>query len=399
MRILFLTPQMPYPPQKGTALRNWGLIKGLATKHDVAVLSFLDPGQTNVLAPHFLSVCRGEVISPPERTTRARLLDIARTSAPDMALRLASDSYADRLRYWLIHEEFDVVHIEGIEMAPYMDIVAAAIRRSLIIFDDHNCEYLLQRRSFETDIRQVQRWPAAAYSFIQWKRLRRYEAEVCSRADRVIAVSDADAAALHMILPNAEIAVVPNGIDSTAYRPQDSATQEESAIVFTGTMDFRPNIDAVLWFAQEVLPAIKQKVPNIHLYIVGQRPHNRLQCLMNNPSVTVTGWVEDPRPYIASAAVYVVPLRVGGGTRLKLLEAMAMGKAVVSTRLGAEGYPVVDGQELVLADSPEDFASAVVELLNDPQWRRALGEQGRAFVEQHYDWKSIIPQVEALYYT
>lgn len=399
MRILFLTPQMPYPPQKGTSLRNWGLIEGLAANHDVVVLSFLDPGQTNVLAPHLLSVCRGEAVSPPERTTRTRLLDIARTAAPDMALRLASDSYADRLRYWLIHEEFDVVHFEGIEMTPYLEIVTTAESRPLIIFDDHNCEYLLQRRSFETDIRQVRRWPAAAYSFIQWKRLCRYEAEVCSHADRVIAVSDADAVALHRIVPNTEIVVVPNGIDSTAYKPQETATREESALVFTGTMDFRPNVDAVLWFTQEALPAIKQKVPNVHLYVVGQRPHKRLQRLMNNPSVTVTGWVEDPKPYISKAAICVVPLRVGGGTRLKLLEAMSMGKAVVSTRLGAEGYPVSDGQELVLVDSPEEFASAVVRLLNHPEWRRALGEQGRAFVEQHYDWKAIIPRVEALYQT
>jgi len=397
MRILFLTPQMPYPPEKGTSLRNWGFIKGLALKHDVVVLSFLDPGQKSILDPYFLSICRGEVVLPPKRTTRTRLFDIVRTSAPDMALRLASDVYADRLRYWLDQEEFDVVHFEGIEMTPYLDIVAAADTRPLIIFDDHNCEYLLQRRSFETDIRQIQRWPAAVYSFIQWIRLRRYEADVCGRANRVIAVSDADAAALHRLVPNTEIAVVPNGIDSVVYKPHASAMQEESALVFTGTMDFRPNVDAVLWFVQEVLPAIKQKVSNIHLYVVGQRPHSRLHCLMNDPSVTITGWVEDPKPYIARAAVYVVPLRVGGGTRLKLLEAMSLGKAVVSTRLGAEGYPVSDGKELILADSPEEFASAVVQLLNDSAWRRSLGEQGCTFVKQHYDWKMIIPQVEALY--
>jgi len=399
MRILFLTPQMPYPPQKGTALRNWGLITGLAGKHDVVVLSFLDPEQPSRIPPEFRAVCRGEVIAPPVRTLYTRLLDMVRTSAPDMALRLAASSYAERLCYWLNHEQFDVVHIEGIEMTPYLDVIATSERRPLIVFDDHNCEHLLQRRAFETDIQQPGRWPAAIYSFVQWRRLRKYEAEICSRADRVIAVSETDAEALRKLVPDTNIAVIPNGINSDVYKPHDPSIQDESALVFTGTMDFRPNVDAVLWFAQKALPQIKARVPNVHLYVVGQRPHRRLQSLMHNPSVTITGRVDDPKPYIAKAAVYVVPLRVGGGTRLKLLEAMSMGKAIVSTRLGAEGFPVSDGKELVLADSPADFASAVVELLNHPERRRLLGEQGRIFVEQQYDWRAIIPRVESLYHT
>jgi glycosyltransferase involved in cell wall biosynthesis len=162
-------------------------------------------------------------------------------------------------------------------------------------------------------------------------------------------------------------------------------------------MDFRPNVDAVLWFAEQVLPLIAASTPDVHLYVVGQRPHRRLRQLADNPRVTITGRVDDPKPYIARAEVYVVPLRVGGGTRLKLLEAMSMGKAVVSTHLGAEGFPVSDGKELVLADDPAAFASAVVQLIDNPEWRSALGKEGRAFVKQKYDWQIIVPQIEALY--
>ena len=408
MRILFLTPQLPYPPQKGTALRNWGLISGLAERHEVALLSFLAAppmegvkvGETAPLS----AICRVETVEAPVRTLRDRLRDMFTTRQPDMALRLASETYGRRLADWLAREAFDVVHVEGIEMAPYLDVIeatpprfrGAGEGRPLVVFDDHNCEYLLQQRAFLTDLRIPGRWPGAAYSFVQWRRLRRYEAWACRRADRVLAVSEADAAALRTLVPGLEVTVVPNGIDTRAYTPTP-APPHIPTLIFTGTMDFRPNVDAVLWFAREVLPRVRAEVPEAHFVVAGQRPHRRLEGLRGDPAVTLTGWVEDVRPHIAQAAVYVAPLRMGGGTRLKLLEAMAMGKPVVATRLGAEGYPVTDGRELLLADTPADFAAAVVALLRAPERRAELVRAARAFVEQRYDWRVIVPRVEAAY--
>jgi glycosyltransferase involved in cell wall biosynthesis len=153
----------------------------------------------------------------------------------------------------------------------------------------------------------------------------------------------------------------------------------------------------VLWFVQKVLPLVQTEIPEVHFIVVGQRPHRRLDVLRDDPSVTLTGWVEDTRPYITEAAVYVVPLRMGGGTRFKILEAMAMGKPVVSTRLGAEGFPVTHGRDLLLADTPTDFAAAVVSLLRSPEQQARLIRAGRAFVEQQYDWGVIVPKVEAVY--
>jgi sugar transferase (PEP-CTERM/EpsH1 system associated) len=400
MKILFLTPQLPYPPQKGTALRNWGLISGLAARHEVAALSFLDPAQSPEPADLLTSTCRIEVVNPPPRTLRDRLRDMLTTRQPDMALRLASDAYARRLADWLARESFGVVHVEGIELAPYLGVIEAARPRPLVVFDDHNCEYLLQQRVFLTDLRTPARWPGAAYSFVQWRRLRRYEAQVCRRADRVLAVSEADAAALQRLVPGLDVVVIPNGIDTRVYRPEipNAKTQiPKEKLVFTGTMDFRPNVDAVLWFAREVLPRIQKEVPEVSFVIVGQRPHRRLDVLRDDPAVTLTGLVEDTRPYIADAAVYVVPLRMGGGTRFKLLEAMAMGRPVVSTRLGAEGFPVTHGRELLLADTPADFATAVTALVRSRERRAELVRAGRAFVERRYDWRAIVPRVEAVY--
>jgi sugar transferase (PEP-CTERM/EpsH1 system associated) len=400
VKVLFLTPQVPYPPRQGAALRNWGLISGLAKRHEVAALSFLASGQSPELPDLLRAVCRTENVPLPVRALRDRLRVILTTRQPDMALRLASETYAQRLADWLAQESFDVVHVGGIEMAPYLDVVERARPRPLVVFDNLNCEYLLQQRAFITDLYVPGRWPGAAYSFVQWRRLRRYEAQVCRRADRVLAVSEADEAALQKLVPGLDVVVVPNGVDTRAYHPEVSNAKRqisESALVFTGTMDFRPNVDAVLWFARKVLPGVRAEMPEAHFFVVGQRPHRRLDGLRVDPAVTLTGWVEDARPYIAQAAVYVAPLRIGGGTRLKLLEAMATGKPVVATRLGAEGYPVTDGHELLLADTPVDFAAAVVALLRAPEQRAALGRVARAFVEQHYDWRTIVPRVEAAY--
>jgi sugar transferase (PEP-CTERM/EpsH1 system associated) len=397
-KILFLTPQLPYPPRQGAALRNWGLISGLAARHEVAVLSFLAPASSPEGAVA-QQVCRVETVEFPTRTIRDRLRDMLTTRQPDMALRLASEAYARRLADWLAAESFAVVQIGGIEMAPYLDVLEAARPRPRIVFDNLNCEYLLQKRAFLTDLRAPVRWPGAAYSFVQWHRLRRYEAQVCRRADHVLAVSDVDALMLRRLSPTSHVTVVPNGVDTQTYTPTPTPTppHPHTSLVFTGTMDFRPNVDAILWFARHVLPQVQAKVPDVHLFVVGQRPHRRLESLRDDPAITLTGWVEDTRPYIAAAAVYVAPLRIGGGTRLKLLEAMAMGKAVVATRLGAEGYPVTDGRELLLADTPCDFAAAVVALLRAQERRTELGRVARAFVEQQYDWRAIVPRLEAVY--
>lgn len=346
-----------------------------------------------------------KTVLQPERHLSRRVRDMIFKRLPDMGMRLESAHFRTCLATWLAQEPFDVVHIEGIEMAPYLDVVKAAPSRPLVIFDDHNCEYVLQQRAFLTDLQLPTRWPVAAYSLVQWLRLRRYESWACRRADRVLAVSEDDAVALRKLVPGLEVAVVPNGIDTRAYSPAIADSQlpiaglqsSTHSLVFTGTMDFRPNVDAVLWFARQVLPRVRQVVPEAHFVVVGQRPHRRLDRLRKQLAVTLTGWVEDARPYIAQATVYVAPLRMGGGTRLKLLEAMAMGKPVVVTRLGAEGYPVKHKRELLLADAPAEFAAAVANLLKAPERRAALGRTARAFVEQHYDWRAIVPRVERVY--
>ncbi len=274
-----------------------------------------------------------------------------------------------------------------------------AKKRPRLVFDAHNAEFLLQQRIFESDTRNPRRWVGALYSLLQWAKLRRYERALCSQVDQVLACSPADGQALTSLCPGLKPVIVPNGVDTHHYRPDAvaAASLKTPALVFTGKMDFRPNVDAILWFASEVFPRIRHIQPNAHLYVVGKDPHSRLSLLTQTPGITVTGFVDDVRPYIAAAAIYVVPLLTGGGTRLKVLEAMAMGKAIVSSRLGAEGIPVQDGRDLLMADTAAAFAHSVLTLLKSEAQVRQLGQSARRFVERHFDWRQVTAPLEQVY--
>jgi glycosyltransferase involved in cell wall biosynthesis len=422
-RILVLTPQFPYPPHQGTTLRNYNLVAGLAARHRVHLLSFGDPDAA--VGSPLDDLCQSvEVIPPPPpRSLPRRLASLFLTLQPDMALRLPSPAFHAALATYLTRDSFNVVQVEGIEMGPYLLQVAESRPQGqppLLVFDDHNAEYILQQRAWETDLNQPRRWVAAAYSLAQWRKLRRYERHLLRATDRVVAVSEVDAEALRRLVPGLVVTIVPNGVDVNYFRPlppEFFVSPEEAAsdeawemglglwaagqgiwdIVFTGKMDFRPNVDAVLWFTQEVLPQVRREVPEAHFWVVGQKPHPRLDPLRNHPAVTLTGWVEDVRPYTLQAAVCAIPLRIGGGTRLKVLEAMAMGKAIVSTSLGCEGFDLVPGQELLIADTPTEFASAILRLFRDPALRDRLGRAARRFAASRYEWRTIIPRLEQAY--
>jgi glycosyltransferase involved in cell wall biosynthesis len=194
--------------------------------------------------------------------------------------------------------------------------------------------------------------------------------------------------------------VIPNGVDTEQFVPSTQVCAKplaELSMVFTGKMDFRPNVDGMVWFCKEILPRVRSEIPLAHLVIVGQKPSAAVDSLRTRPGVEVTGAVPDIRPFVADAAVYVVPLRMGSGTRLKVLEAMAMGKAIVSTRRGVEGIDVVPGRDVLIADSPVDFARQVVGLLRDPARQQSLGRAARDLAVAKYDWRSIVGAFDAIY--
>ncbi len=404
MHLLFLTPQLPYPPRQGATIRNFNLIRRLAERHTIDLLTFLAPGDTLDRSNALYDLCRRIDVTPqPERSTAQRAATTIFSPLPDMALRLAS-TQMDALVAQAKTRAHDLIQIEGIEMAPYgMRLVQdrPGGAQPALVFDDHNCEYLLQKRNALSDLRIPSRWVGAAYSLVQWQKLRRYERHIGNRADLTVAVSAPDAQALAEGGIHSRIIVVPNGIDASAYEGICRAQPSPDTILFLGKMDYRPNIDAALWFGAEALPMIQSKAPQVRFQIVGQNPHPRLDVLRRNPAVEITGTVPEIEPYLAAAAVVVIPMRVGGGTRLKALEAMAACRPIVSTSLGVEGIDVTHGRELLLADTPADFARAVLSLLEDQRHGGAetqrLARAARRFVAERYDWDVLTPLLEQAY--
>ncbi len=401
MKILILTPQLPYPPHQGTSLRNYHIMRGLAIRHDITLLSFLESNQQDdvqSIAP-LLDLCTAVYTIPvPARTTTKRVNQLVTTRRPDMEHRLHSTHFNIKLKQLLSTTQFDIVQIEGIELARTIDIVRVVSPASRIVFDDHNAETELQRRALQADRGNPRRWLAAGYSRVQVARLARFETWACGAADWVTAVSEQDKISLTTLIPDLQtpISVIPNCIDVKQYQTPQNAVAFDFDLVFSGKMDYRPNVDAVLWFADNVWPLVLQERPSATWAIVGQKPHTRLGRLESLSGVTVTGWVDSVQPYLAGAKVYIMPFRVGSGTRLKLIEAMAAGKAIVSTPLGAEGFPVVDQQELLLAVTPDEMATAVNHLLASPEERKRLGKTAQALANQ-YDWRRVIPKFEYIY--
>ena len=402
MKLLLLTPQSPVPPRQGTTLRNYYLLRHLAANHEVHLFSCLAPQDDQWPDPQLLQMCaRVEGFLPPERPLRRRLQDSLLAARPDMALRLEQERSHLILRRMLAEESYDLVQIEGIEMAPYgFRILQTAHPRPPVVFDDHNAEYLLQKRAAMMDARRPTRWHAACYSLLQWQKLYRYERAFCQAVDGVVAVSEPDRQALASFAPRRPIVNVPNGIDISRYTPEPLPAARPPTLVFTGKMDYRPNVDAMLWFGQEALPRIRRQMA-VRLLIAGMSPHPRLDRLRALPDVELTGAVEEIAPYIHRAAIYLAPMRVGGGTRFKVLEAMACARPIVSTSLGVEGIPARDGEHLLIADDPRTFADAVLSLLRDQQAggerSRALGDAARSFVEKRFTWDTILPRLDAFH--
>lgn len=250
----------------------------------------------------------------------------------------------------------------------------------------------------------LQRGAGGVYSLIQWVKLARYERTIMQNCDATIVVSEEDRKALERI-GGTRFVVAPNGVDTTFFSHaaldrdrRAPLTFAVPALVFSGTLDFRPNVDALVWFVDAVLPQILACRPDIRLLAVGKRPAPILRRLAEQGRLTLTGEVADVRPYLAGATVYVVPMRIGGGIRLKVLEAFAMEAPVVSTSLGVEGIVGLrDGVHCLLADAPQQFAGSILRLLEDPATRRALGAAGRELARAGYEWETIIPRLEAAY--
>lgn len=395
MKILFLTPDLPSPPTWGGARRMHGLLSGLAQSHSVSVLSFIMPGKDHAAAIEATGRHCEEVITVENDCfdtagSRKRLLQLKSTLLSPYSFRRTvgyRPALQAALDVMVSRQHFDVINVEFSYLGYYR-----FPRSAKLVLDEHNIEYDILRRTYEVESRPERK----LFNYIEYLKLRREERTLWRKFDGCIVTSARDEQLLLRDCPTARTSVVPNAVDTAFFRPAQAAS-EPGTIVFFGVIDYWPNTDGVLFFLDEVLPRLKRSHPNAKVVIVGASPPEAITSRAS-ADVTVTGFVDDVRPYLERASVIVAPLRIGGGTRLKILEAMATARPVVSTTVGAEGIDVADGEDILLADNPGEFAAQVGRVLDDPALARRLGENARRLVEQQYDWRASVARLEHFYH-
>jgi polysaccharide biosynthesis protein PslH len=382
VQILVVAPYPPYPPRFGGASRIYHLLRVLARDHRITLLCFASPAEAAEMGPLAdLGIEVHTVPRPPAKDRRRKRLYQLRSlvGRTYSHYSLWSPRMAAMLDGLLSQRRFDVVQVEFGDLAGAYPVAPGALR----IVDEHNVEYRFMERLERLERSRLRR----LYYRLEARKLRHDELAACRRADAILTTSDVDRATLLPHVDATPIRVVPNGVDTTFFTPGPDV-DGPPRLVFTGAINYQPNTDGALHFCGEIWPLVRRSAPEATLAIVGKDPPPAVRALARD-GVTVTGTVPDVRPWMQTATVFVVPLRTGGGTRLKILEALAAGRAVVSTSLGCEGLEVTPGQDILVADEPAAFADAVVRCVRDPALRASLGVAGRALVEQRYRWEAI----------
>jgi glycosyltransferase involved in cell wall biosynthesis len=392
LRVLWVKLGGLWPIDAGGRLRSFHVVRELARRHRVTVLTTHAPG-ADATAALSAQVPEAEVVSVPfalpSRGTPRFAAALGRAWLAGRPLE-ATRSRVPALRRHV--ERRLAAHTADVCVADFLVATPSvpADRGPVVLFA-HNVEHLIWQRLAEVETRP---WRRATLR-LEARRLRRWEGEACARVTVTAAVSDLDRARLQALAPEARLRVVPTGVDTVYFAP-NGAARVPGRLVFVGSMDWHPNEDAVLHFLAATLPRIRRARRDVSVVVVGRNPRPALRAAATAAGVTVTGTVDDVRPWLAEADVCVVPLRVGGGTRLKIFEALAMGLPVVSTAVGAEGLPLVRDRHFVEADAPEAFATAVLALLREPARARALGEAGRRLVTARYSWGAVARDFEAI---
>jgi glycosyltransferase involved in cell wall biosynthesis len=394
-RLLFLAQVLPFPPDGGVAIRTYNILRLLAREYDITALCFYrratvrDVGASVTALSAFARVMAFPILE--ERSALKRATNHLRSVLGRRVytvLAYEHPGFRSRLRRELRDGAFDLVHVDSLDLSGYLGELGAIPT----VCVHHNVESALLRRRAGLATNRV----VARYLQHQADLMEREESAWCPRLPLNVAVSDDDRAQLERIAPGARVLVVPNGVDTDAFRP---AEVPQAGIVFVGGMTWFPNRDALEFFSSEIRPLLARGGVTPRVTWVGRATDGateRYRAL----GVELTGYVDDIRPHVDAAACYVVPLRVGGGTRLKVLDAWAMGKAVVSTSVGCEGLEARDGWNILIRDDPGDFADAVMRVLDDPELRATLGRNARATVEERYGWTVIgsrfLPEYEAV---
>lgn len=382
MRFLTVMCRLLYPPNTGGKIRSSKLFEHLHRHHDITVVCFRSEDESDDDVRR-MEACASRVLTVPWKETPK----FSPRFFGELALNLLSPydytankyfspSMRDLVRELSATEPFDILLCDFLQ--PSRNVLDVAFPARVLF--QHNVEAVIRQRQLEKEKNPLKK----AYLYLEWQKLRRLERIAAHTFDRCIMVSDTDAEIMAEHYGCTNAVSIPTGVDVEFFRAREPEA-EGHHLVFTGSMDWLPNEDGMVWFADEILPRIRAEL-DVTVWVVGRRPSPRVAELGARPGIEITGTVEDVRPFIDRGGVYIVPLRVGSGTRMKIFEAMAMGKAVVSTTIGAEGLPVTHHENIILADEPSDFAAQCVRLLRSRSERERLGRAACEMVRARYTW-------------
>lgn len=384
--LLFLSLRFPYPPQRGDRIRAYYFIKELSKKHNISLISFFDSEEEIEQIDELRKYC-----------SQVKVVKFSQLRAYFNSVIYSLSSKPIQVGYWhspdmqktvdksIAANDFDIIHVQFFRMAQY--ITKYTDYPKILDLTDALSLNLNRRAKLDRGLS----YPLVK---LEERRVRKYEVEIIKEFDVGTMVSAFDRDYLLDLDDSLELTVIPMGVDLDYFSPGKSSYK--SQVLFTGTMNYFPNYDAVLYFCNEIFPIVKQKLPDVSFYVVGNNPHKKLQQIASK-DIVITGHVPDVRPYFDDSAVFVCPLRAGSGMQTKNLEAMAMGVPVVTTSVGLEGLDATPGKEIFVADNPVDFANQLIRLIEEPALRRKVSESERKLVETKYSWSEIVRGLDQVY--
>jgi glycosyltransferase involved in cell wall biosynthesis len=408
MRILFLSQILPYPLDSGAKVRAYHIVQTLSARHEVTLVSFSRDSDSPEAIAHLRSVCHAVQLVPLKRSRLNEILNLARSFVTVQPFTILRDHRGDMQQLvidLMLASSFDAIHADQLSMAQYAllalsaqpDRREASRARPKLVLDAHNAYYLIPQRMASVSRNVLLK------KFFQFeaKRVAHYEAQTLPRFDHVLTVTENDLASLKQLgnfaADQPRFTAMPICIDAAA--PPIARRANARGLLLVGGLHWPPNADAARWFARKIFPLIIAQVPDVKLIIVGARaPQDILALAHAYPgSIEVTGYVDDVQPFIEESAALMVALRMGGGMRVKIIEALQWSLPIVSTTIGCEGLAVTDQQNILIADEPQAFAAAVIKLLNNQSLAARLAENGRQLIAERYDWRKVYQALDAIY--
>lgn len=395
MRILFLSQRFLMPMDTGGKIRTGNILKHLSKSHEITLISNYEFSKDEPYLKDMDDFCSNFIPIPWKEVKRHSFRFFARLALQMFSLYPVSvlNDYSRRLNRTVkkecINNQYDLAICDFVQSA----LMFRGVKHIPLVLFQHNVEAMILKRHFKRSGNFIPR----IFWWLQWKKMAAFENTICQKFDRVVAVSTEDKKIFANLYNLKNVATIPTGVDIDYFRPMPHVDEKKHSLVFCGSMDWLPNEDAMIYFITDIFPLIKKHFSDVTLTIIGRNPSPSFKNMVEKiHEVQLTGWVEDTRPILARGSMIIVPIRIGGGTRMKIYEAMAMAKPVVSTTIGAEGLPVSNGDTIIIEDNPDKVAERIIELMEHPDRRKKIGDDARAFVSKNYSWPRVGREFETV---